>query len=79
MDIFCDESFVAKIVNLDRSKTFWQESSKVKCSDIKDGKISQIDFPVETPIAINTIGEYFCGCRLCRLSWVPYVDQKNNR
>jgi len=59
MDVFCDDVFVAKIVNLDRSKTFWQESSKVECSDIKGGKISSADFPVEKPIEVDVPGTYY--------------------
>ena len=59
MNVFCDEVFTAKIVNLDRSQIFWQDSSKVECSDIKGGKISRVDFPVEVPIEIDTAGTYY--------------------
>ena len=59
MNEFCDETFDVKIVNLDQSKTFWQESRTVECSTVKGGKISRADFPVETPIEIDTPGTYF--------------------
>ena len=47
MDKFCNDTFYVKIVNQDYSKTFWQESSAVECSNIMGGKISKATFPIE--------------------------------
>ena len=76
MNIFCDDVFVAKIVNLDRSKTFWQESSKISCSDIKGGKISQVTFPVNTPIEIDDAGTYFVIVDYADFHGYPMLTKK---
>lgn len=76
MDKFCDDVFTAKIVNLDRSKTFWQEPSKVNCSEFKGGNISQADFPVDIPIEIDVAGTYFVIVDYADFHGYPMLTKK---
>ena len=54
----CDETFVARIVNLDRSQTIWEHSTSPNCIKINGGKISRQNYHIDTATEIKHPGDY---------------------